>query len=140
MSDGYFWYLQVLVCSQCALPGLDVVHCSLQVGYLWNGGRHCGVPWMVTKHGLWGMVIMDVHRKPSAEWPKDERVSVMRGWKCECRGWVGMRGDKRVRNACSWRSRIAVLESHRGQVRYGDGLGMVGRNGIGRIGWYHDCD
>jgi len=140
VSDGYSWYLQVRVCSHCALPGLAVVHWSLHVGHLWSGGRHGGVQWMVAKHGLCDMVIMDVHRKPSAEWQKDERVSMMRGGKCECGGWVGMRGEKRVRNACPWRRRVAVLENHRGQVGHRDGRGMVGRNGIARIGWYHHCD
>ena len=85
VSAGYFWYLQVLVCSHCTLSGLDILHYGLQVGHLWSGGRHGGVPWMVTKRGLWDVVIMDVHRKPSAEWPKGERVSVMGGQGCECR-------------------------------------------------------
>jgi len=86
------------------------------------------------------MVVMDVHRRPSVEWQKDESVSVMTGRECECRGWVGVRGKKRVRNVCPWRRRVAVLESHRGQVGHRNWRGMVGRSGITHIGWYHHCD
>jgi hypothetical protein len=126
------------VYSRRGFPGLDDGHLKLWAKDL-QSGRRGGVPRTVAQHGLWDMVTVYVHRQRSGGWLRGGLPGMMRARKCRRGTWMDMRGEERTRNALQLKSRLAVLESHRGQV-WNEELGMGGRSGMVHLGGCHRYD
>jgi hypothetical protein len=114
--------------SRRGFPDLDVGHLHLWAEGL-QSGRRGGVPRTVAQRGLYDMVAVCVHRQPSQPSGGRPWDGMMTERKCQCGGWIDMRGEERTRNALQLKYRLAALESHGGQV-WDEELGMGRRNGV----------